>query len=283
MPAPSDLEKIRPARGNQRLSARPKALRSDFRTTEFTIKIFKMKFMKQALLLTAGLIALNMTYAQTADEIVNKVIDAMGGKEKISSIKTVYIESSLEVMGNEAPSTTYIVNGKAFKSETDFNGSKIIQCYTDTGGWALNPMQGQTTPEALPKEALKGNRSQFQVGGPLMDYAAKGNKIELMGRDTLNGVNTYKVKLTTADSSTNVYYIDPSTYYVLKTDIKGTFQGQDVETSILFSNYQKTDYGFVMAMSQQITLPQGFTISVTHKKIDINKDIDMKIFQMPKS
>jgi len=242
-----------------------------------------MKTCKQALLLAAGLLGLNLTYGQTADEIIRKNIDAMGGKDKISSIRTVYIESSLEVMGNEAPSTTYIVNGKAYKSETDFNGQKIIQCYTDTGGWSLNPMQGQSSPEPMSKDELRASKSNSQVGGPLLDYAAKGNKAEMLGRDTLNGVNAYKIKLTTPDSVTNIYYIDPSTYYILKANIKGNFNGQESETSVVFSNYQKTEYGFVMAMSQEITLPQGFTINITHKKIDINKDIDPKIFAMPKS
>jgi outer membrane lipoprotein-sorting protein len=242
-----------------------------------------MKTLKQAFLLSAGLISMNLVHAQTADEIIQKSIDACGGKDKINSIKTIYKESSLEVMGNEAPATTYIVNGKAYKFETDFGGQKIVQCFTENGGWGFNPMQGQSSPEALPKEALKGSKAQYQVGGPLFDYAAKGNKVELIGRDSVNGVSAYKIKLTTADSITNIFYIDPTTYYILKVDIKANVGGQDVETSIAYSNYQKTDFGYVIPMTEQITLPQGITLNITHKKIDINKDIDPKVFEMPKS
>src|ERR1035438_4978656 len=112
--------------------------------------------------------------AQSVDEIINKHIEAIGGKEKINNIKTKYAESTMEVMGNEAPTTTYIIYGKGYKSETDFNGQKIIQCVTDKGGWGINPMMGQTSPEAISGDLVKSSQSQLQVGGPLLDYAAKG-------------------------------------------------------------------------------------------------------------
>ena len=105
-----------------------------------------MKLLKIALLTFITATGFINASAQTADEIINKYIDAMGGKEKISQIKTVYIEGEMDIMGNKAPSLTYIVNGKGYKSEVDFNGAKIISVYTDKGGWTLNPMAGQSVP-----------------------------------------------------------------------------------------------------------------------------------------
>jgi outer membrane lipoprotein-sorting protein len=147
----------------------------------------------------------------------------------------------------------------------------------------LNPMMGQTAPEALPAEQAKAGQSQLQIGGPLFDYAAKGNKVELVGKEDVNGVSAYKIKVTTKDSIESTYDIDPNTYYILKAVNTSKTPGQEGETSVTFSNYQKTDFGYVFPMAQQITLPQGITLSITHKKIEINKDIDMKVFDMPKS
>ncbi|HEX4849448.1 MAG TPA: hypothetical protein VFV08_01515 [Puia sp.] len=221
--------------------------------------------------------------AQTADEIINKHIDAIGGKDKLKSIKSLYAESSVEVMGNEAPNITYILNGKGFKSETDFNGQKIVQCVTDTGGWMINPMMGQSSAEAIPADQLKGTQAQFQVGGPLLDYAAKGNKVEYQGKEDVSGAKAYKIKLTTKDSASVLYYIDSASYYLVKAVSTVNMNGQPSETTIAFSNYQKTDFGYVMGMKQDITLPQGITLTITYKKVEINKDIDPKIFMMPKS
>ncbi|HMH31492.1 MAG TPA: DUF4292 domain-containing protein [Puia sp.] len=242
-----------------------------------------MKTLKLGLLSLIGLLSMQLVQAQTADEIITKHIDAIGGKDKINAVKTITLESTLEVMGNEAPSSTIIVNGKGYKSETDFNGQKIINVITDNGGWMLNPMMGQTSPEALPAEQAKAGRAQLQIGGPLFDYAAKGNKVELQGKENVGTVNAYKIKVTTKDSAESTYYIDPTTYYILKAVNKSIAPGQEGETSVTFSNYQKTEMGYVFPMAQEITLPQGITLSITHKKIEINKDVDPKVFDMPKS
>ncbi|HTS43378.1 MAG TPA: hypothetical protein VMH01_03205 [Puia sp.] len=242
-----------------------------------------MKALKFASLFLMAMTGVVVLHAQTVDEIINKYIDAIGGKDKLNSMKTVYVESSVEVMGNEAPSTTYIIFGKGLKSETDFGGQKIIQCVTDHGGWMINPMMGQTSAQELPADQLKGSAAQFTAGGVLLDYAAKGSKAELQGKEDVNGVSAYKILVTTKDSAVQTYYIDPTTYYILKTVTTVVANGQSVETTVTFSNYQKTDFGYVVPMVQQISLPQGFTVNITNKKVEVNKDIDPKIFDMPKS
>jgi len=232
---------------------------------------------KGTVLLLSTTLVLTTAWAQSVDEIVSKHLTALGGKSLISGIKTVVVESSVDVMGTEAPSTTYIMNGKGYKSEVDFNGVKIIQCVTDSGGWTINPMAGSTTATALPDEQARAQRSQLQVGGPLFDYATNGSKVEMIGKDSAN----YKLKLTTRDGFEVTYFIDMKTYLINKAINKMSAGGQDLETTITFADYKKTDYGYVMPFSQSIVLPQ-VTLAITNKKIEINKEIDPAIFKMPK-
>ena len=79
-----------------------------------------MKSIRTLLLATVALLSSSFVYSQTADEIINKHIEAIGGKEKLSNLKSLYVESTLAVMGQEAPAITYLVNGKAYKNEIDF-------------------------------------------------------------------------------------------------------------------------------------------------------------------
>ena len=65
-----------------------------------------MKSLKSGLLACFAIFSMMALKAQTVDEIINKHIDAIGGKDKVAGVKTLSIESTLEVMGNEAPSTT---------------------------------------------------------------------------------------------------------------------------------------------------------------------------------
>ena len=172
-------------------------------------------------------------------------------------------------MGNDAPSTTWIVSGKGYKNEVLFttNGTtmKIQQCVTDKGGWMINPMMGQSTATPIPDEQLKTMKGQLNVGGPLYDYAAKGSKIELLGKDTAD----YKLKLTTSAGLDVTFYINMKTYLIDKTTSTVSAQGQDMETTVSFSDYRKVDGGYVLNFGQQVTLPM-YSLNITHKKVAVN-------------
>lgn len=238
-----------------------------------------MKSFRVVMLAATALLAGFMAQAQTAEEIVSKHIDAIGGKDKINNIKTIYTEYDMDVMGTQAPGVTYMIANKGYRNEIDFGGQKIIQVFTDKGGWGINPMMGQTAPEPMPEEQVKANKGNLTPGGPLFDYATKGAKIELLGTEDVNGVKAHKLKLTTAEGNEMTYYIDPNTFYILKTVIKTNADGQEVETTANFSDYQKTDYGYVTPGTTELNLPQGFTLSIKTKKVEINKEIDPKIFE----
>jgi hypothetical protein len=241
-----------------------------------------MRSLRVVMMAVVSMLSAICVHAQTVDDIINKHIEAMGGKDKLASVKTIYTEYDMDVMGNQAAGVTYVVNGKAYRNEIDFGGQKIIQCLTDKGGWGINPMAGQTAAEALPADQVKMSQGQLDVGGPLFNYAAKGNTVELQGKDSVNGVNAFKLKLKGKEGNENLFWIDPSTYYILKSTSKISVNGQDVETGIAFSNYKKTDYGYVVPGTTEVTLPQGLTLNITNKKVEVNKDIDMKMFEMPK-
>ncbi len=236
---------------------------------------------KGSFLLLAAVLGIAKLQAQTADEIINKNIEAVGGKALVISVKTIYVESTIDIMGTDAPSTTNIVYGKGTKSETDFNGTKFIQSVSDKGGWKVDPTNGAAMPTAMSDAEVKAGQAQYSTGGPLFDYAGKGFKAELIGKDSSGGKLDYKIKLTGPNGMDITYYINASTWLVDKTTSTVSVQGQEMEVGVTFSDYKKTDFGLVMAYSQERVLPT-ITLPITIKKIEINKTIDPAIFDMPK-
>src|SRR6185312_9841763 len=198
-----------------------------------SLKTIKMKLGKIFLLSSGMMLSAAYSFSQTADEIISKSIDAVGGKDIISKINSIYMEGTAQIMGNDAPVTTTILNGKGFRSETEFNGSKIIQAFNEKGGWMINPMAGGSTAQALPDEQYKASKGQMYVGGELFNYANNGGRAELLGKDG----DLYKIKITGKDSSATTYFIDPATYLVAKVVKEGDMQGQKVEITISFSDY----------------------------------------------
>jgi hypothetical protein len=240
-----------------------------------------MKFLRVSVAALAALTVSFSVKAQTVDEIINKHIDALGGKEKISAMKSLYTEAEMDIMGTAAPSATTILYGVGSYSEVNFNGQKIVNCFTDKGAWGINPLMGQATAEDLPEEQAKSGKSQLFPGGNLFDYAARGNKVELAGQEDVNGVKAWKLTVTTKDGGRFVHFIDPTSFYIIRTVMKVNAGGQEVEQGINFSDYKKTDYGFVVPYASSIEFGNGMTLGVTVKKVEINKAVDPKIFNKP--
>ena len=238
--------------------------------------------MKNVSILFISFLGFLYSKAQTADDIIKKWTNAMGGGEKLASIKSVYTENELSIMNNPASGKTYILNGKGFKSEIELSGQTIIDCYTVNGGWSINPLAGQPTAVNMPEGQIKLGQLSFDVSGPLYNYGSRGSKVELLGKEDLKGNSAYKIKLTSAAGTEVVYYISDSSYYIMETVAKMNVNGQDIEITTALSDYRKTADGYIMSYSSELDFP-GLTIGFTNKKIEINKEIDPAIFVMPKN
>jgi len=238
-----------------------------------------MKMVKTGITFLVALTSFNGIRAQTADEIANKYIDAMGGKDKIEQIKTIHMEGTYEAMGNQGPTTVDIVTGSDYKLVSQVNGQSMVIVITDKSGWGIIPYLGQTAPTPTPDDAYKQVKGKLDVFGPLYNYAAKGNKVELAGKDG----NAYKLKVTDKDNVEFMVYIDATTYYMTKISNTQNFMGQPMEVSTLFSNFKKVDAGVVLPFVLEISYGGQFSVTSTMTKIDVNKTIDPAIFEMPKS
>ena len=242
--------------------------------------IYKTKSMetltKRSFFVLATTLAFSSLHAQTADDIVNKYVTAIGGKDAIANVKSVVMQGSTEVMGGEGNTTVTIVVGKGYKTESDFNGQKVIQCITSTGGWGLNPYMGMQTPTALPAEQVKASQMQLQLN-PLVGYAASGYKIDLAGKDFAD----YKIKMS-GNGRDIVFYINQKTSLLDKFSTTISAQGQSIDITISFSDYRKIDGGLLFPYVQVGEYP-GATLTTTFKTINVNTTVDPTTFDMPKS
>jgi outer membrane lipoprotein-sorting protein len=240
-----------------------------------------MKSLKRILLLVAILTGASSAYAQTADQIIAKHIDAIGGKDKLNTITSVHMESTVEAMGISGPSTTTILNGKGFRNESEFNGQKVVTVYTDKGGWTINPFAGSTDPQALSDEQYKASEDDIYIE-PFYKYAERGSKVELLGQEKLGDINAYKIKLTNKDNSAATYYLDPSTYQIIQITGTTNMMGQDMDVKTTCSDYTKTDYGFVVPKTIQVNIGDQFTMTTKLDKFEVNQPVDASIFEMKK-
>jgi outer membrane lipoprotein-sorting protein len=223
------------------------------------------------------------TQAQSVDQVISKWVDASGGKEKLQAIQSIYSESTMTIMGNQAPALSYVQDGKGSRSEVDFNGQKVITTVTDKNGWSINPLQGQPTAQPMPEDQRIASKPDLSGVGPLFNYQAKGYQAVLNGKDTLEGTPVYLIKLNAVNGKEPQIdvYVDAAKYFILKVVRHITINGQGYDIVINYSQFKPTDYGYTMAFTQDLDIA-GLKISTELKKVQINKTIDPALFEMPK-
>jgi hypothetical protein len=223
--------------------------------------------------------------AQTVDDVINKYIEALGGKDKLNSIKTLYMEGVTVMQnGNEIDAKIYKDQDKLSRREISFGAGNTVSIVTDKEGWFSNPRNGGAF-EAIPAERLKGQQAELDIRGPLVDYASKGYTAELLGKEKVGDADAYKIKLTPKSGNEIIYYIDAKTWYLVRETRKGggggggggrPAQGNgDGTVNIDYSNYQKTADGYMFPF----TVSFGFGGSMNYEKIEVNKPIDQKLYK----
>lgn len=237
------------------------------------IKNMKTTISKFLLLVAFGLSSF-IAKAQTADEIIDKYIAEIGGKEKWRQVKSMVIEGQIEVQGLEIPFTQKSIMNVGVRVDAEFQGQKIIDITTPKAGWAQNPLAGKTTLQPLTTEELKDKLDELDIQDDFVDYKEKGSTVEYLGKDEEDGNEYHKIKLTTKNEKETTYFFDLKTNLIYKQESVSKQQGQDVKLVSKSLNYQTTDFGIKVPFK----VDMGMMMNVI-KKITINSTIDESIFK----
>ena len=126
---------------------------------------------------------------------------------------------------------------------------------------------------------LKDLDEQADMDLPYMDYQAKGNKVELAGKEMVAGAETYKLKITLKNGDVRSYYLDAKSYLPVKTDADRVVDGKPATTETFISDYREVD-GLMIPHIIENRSP-GLIQKVTVQKVEINVPIEDARFRMP--
>ncbi|MBK9107072.1 MAG: hypothetical protein IPM92_01480 [Saprospiraceae bacterium] len=207
-------------------------------------------------------------FAQSADEIIDKYVIALGGKDKLTNLRTIVMEGIVSAQGMEIPVTTTIVHKKGMRIDFSVMGMDAWTIMRPDSGWSFMPFSGQTKPEPIPSEMLKQSANQWDLSGQLYEYTSKGNKVEYLGLDDVEGTECHKLKCVDPNGNVSYYLIDPKTYFLVKTITKINAGGKEMEAETKFSNYKEIEGGFVYPHTvESMNGPMDLT------KISVNVDV----------
>jgi hypothetical protein len=236
-----------------------------------------MKTIKFLSLSILAIFATAISYAQTADELINKHIEAIGGKENWKKVNSMRSEATLSTQGIDIPVVITQVHNVGMKQEFTVMGMSGYSIIGVDGGWNFNPMQGQQKPEPITQDELNIGKEQLDLQGEFLDYKEKGHNVELLGNEDVDGTSCYKLKLTRKSGREATYLLDPKSFYIIRAVSKLTANGQEIESTINLSNYQKLPAGIVVPFTMENTM---LPAPINMKKIEVNVAVDQSIFKV---
>jgi len=221
--------------------------------------------------------------AQTVDEIIAKNIQAHGGVEKLKSINTARTTAKF----SQGPFRAEVMqeNKRPGKVREEFiiQGMAQVQAYDGKAGWQINPFGGRRDAELMSQDDLKSLVVDADIDGPLVDYKEKGHKAELVGHDSVEGTDCYKVKLSMKNGDVRYYYLDTDSFLELKLEIQTTIRGALQETEIYYGDYEKVNGVYYPFSVEQAPKGSSSRSQISVEKVEQNVPLDDARFSVPSS
>src|SRR5881394_1267916 len=224
--------------------------------------------------------------AQTpsVDSLIAKYIQASGGMARIQALQT--LRRTGKFTGGGGFEAVVVQENKrpgSVREEFSIQGMTGINAYDGRDGWKIEPWNGKRDPEALGEEEMHGILDDADFDGPLVNYQAKGNRVEYQGIEQIEGSDAYKLKVTRPNGDVSFFYLDTEYYLPIRIDTQRMIRGAPQESETSLGDYKQVN-GVYMPFSSE-SGPKGSSSTdrgkVTLDKIAANVPLDDPRFKRP--
>ncbi|MFN2637647.1 MAG: hypothetical protein ABR585_11525 [Gemmatimonadaceae bacterium] len=220
---------------------------------------------------------------RTADEIIAKYLTAVGGADKVKAVTTLRrVGKFTGDDGFEAEVVEESSRPNRVREEFSIQGMTGINAYDGANGWKIDPFGGKKDPESLSEEEMRSIVEDSDFDEPLINYREKGNKVEFVGMDQVEGTDVYKLKVTLKSGDTRYYYIDTDSFVPIKYETKRIIRGTPQESETILGDYKQVGGWFLPFSMETKQKGSNGSQKITFDKIEFNVPIDSTRYFRPK-
>ncbi len=241
--------------------------------------------------LTAFLLAIALclaaapSRAMTVDEVVAKNIEARGGMAHLKAIQSMRTFGEAKFGGGDwsVEATFAGVTKRPGKSRSEFTlqGMTGVDGYDGADGWSTQPWEGRKDPFRKSADETKSMAQDADIDGPLVDWRAKGHKVEYLGTEDIDGTPAHKIRVTLKDGDVEYDYLDPDTFLQIRVTKESHVRGAE--------HVQETDEG-AYAQVAGVWMPfesdsggkgEPKTAHFRVTRVEVNVDAPDSLFSFP--
>jgi Outer membrane lipoprotein-sorting protein len=185
--------------------------------------------------------SMSMTGKMDAGKLRARAPAEIGNETNVRKVKFDVKNTEVEEKVVQLPFEMELKRPQKMRVEVQFQGDTAIQTYDGTNGWKLRPFLGRRDVEPFTPEEVKSAAQQQELDGFLIDYKAKGTKVESEGIEQTDGHNAYKLKLTLKNGQVRHAWVDAQTFLDVKVDGMRRMDGKPRTVMTYFDNYKSVN------------------------------------------
>ena len=221
----------------------------------------------------------------TADELVGKNIEAKGGASALRDLATLRLTGKLLVQEGQIQLAFLQLKKRPddVRTEASLQGMTQIEAYDGKEGWKVSPFFGRRDPERMSADDVKALVEDAEMDGPLVDWQAKGNAVEYLGTEDVDGTPAHKLKVTRKNRDVSFVYLDPDHFLEIRVLTQRSRHGayEQVETDL--GDYEKAGGVFVPTSIEVGGKGAPDKQRIIIDKVEANVPVDDTIFHFPAS
>lgn len=152
----------------------------------------------------------------TGEAVVDRSIEVRGGLEAWRKIGTIIWAGHLESERSAVPKLPFELKEKRpgkSRFEITEPAHRSLRVFNGVGGWKMRLGEdGRPEVKPLTAQEVRFARSAPGLEGPLVDFRAKGSRVELEGTEDLDGRLTYRIGVTLLDGERQTVWIDAESF-----------------------------------------------------------------------
>jgi len=219
----------------------------------------------------------------TADGLIAKNIEAKGGATSVHDLQTLRLTGKMLVQEGQIQLSFMQVKKRPdeVRSEASLQGMTQIEAYDGKEGWKVSPFFGRRDPERMSADDVKALVEDAEMDGPLVDRQTKGNTVEYLGTEDVDGTPAHKLKVTRKNGDVSFVYLDPDHFLEIRVLTQRTRHGayEEVETDL--GDYEKVGGVFVPTSIEFGGKGAPDKQRIIIDKVEANIPVDDTIFQFP--
>jgi hypothetical protein len=221
--------------------------------------------------------------AATLDELLAKNIEAKGGANALRALQSLKLTGRMLVNEGQIELAFEQIKRRPGEVRTDetLQGMTAVEAYDGKEAWRIYPFQGRKDPEKMSADDAKPLIEDAEIDGPLVDWKAKGSKLEYLGTEDVEGTQAYKIKVLRKNGDVSFVYLDPDHFLEIRIVTERIRHGAQEETETDVGDYEKIAGVFVPFSIESGRKGDPDKQKVIIEKAEANVPVDDAIFRFP--